>query len=323
MYRTQVPLVHEHIQLWQRGEAFPSPGSHTLTVPFTFRLPVNLPPSFHADGAAKSGNITYYLEVVAFRPGLFHPNRRVRAVIAVLPMGTPQVVQLRSQLTSGWGTDMPWISLPYKEPIRSGVWGDYSQVEVTVRPPCSSTVPISQLGVQLRMPDIPAIPFGAPVPIQLDIVTTTKPLKPSDIPDEGDDKPLFPAPPTDATSIELGLHRKVRVEARSPSTAYDTINDNLGNLGGLGRLDGAAQVRVWQDEPQWTAAPEEEHHSKLHFFKRDKEPEERRVCRRASHFATTVVFTCPPTFDVDIIRTTASRQHSRVRSVVAPAHRMV
>jgi hypothetical protein len=144
----------------------------------------------------------------------------------------------------------------------------------------------------------------------LDITTTTKPLKPSDIPDEADPKPLFPAPPTDATSVELRIDRETLVKAEGLIvTVTNTISDHVGYLGGLGPTNSygpsrrASQARIWQDEPQWTAAPTEHQRS---LFGRNKESEGRRICTRATHFATTIELTCPPSLDVGIIRTAVS-----------------
>ncbi|EIN05809.1 hypothetical protein PUNSTDRAFT_74072 [Punctularia strigosozonata HHB-11173 SS5] len=132
-YRSNVPLIRIDIPLWQRGKAFPPPGTHILTVPFKYRLPADLPPSFHAKSSRKQGVVTYFLEVVATRPGMFQSNRRVRAMIAVVPAGIPEHVTLRNDLAGGWSPHMPWKTYVSDAAIRTGIWADYSHVKVVVR----------------------------------------------------------------------------------------------------------------------------------------------------------------------------------------------
>ncbi|EIN05818.1 hypothetical protein PUNSTDRAFT_115729 [Punctularia strigosozonata HHB-11173 SS5] len=285
VYRSNTSVLNTDIPLWQRGQ----PGSGTITLPFNFQLLPNLPPSYHVMRFDKQGTITYYLEVVGERPGL-HFNRRIRSVIALIPGGWPANVQIRQGLLSGWGPNMPWKAHTHMDSIRQGIWGDHSQVRV-----------------ELRLPDIAAFPYGTPIPVRLDVVTTTKPLKQDDIPDENDDKALFPAPPTAPALITFRVDRHTQLAARHVlGTTRETVSDEFDNLAGFGEDDpSGGSVRCWQDPPIWAAAPKEEHHHRSLFHHRDKEGgDEKRVCTRATHFETVVQFTFPPNFQTEHITTT-------------------
>ncbi|EIN05819.1 hypothetical protein PUNSTDRAFT_54683 [Punctularia strigosozonata HHB-11173 SS5] len=286
-YRANIPLIREDIPLWTRGQAFPAPGSHVLTFPFKFQLPTDLPPSFHAQRVSKRANVTYFIEVVGAREGILHLNRRVRAVIAVIPAGWPMYVQLRQALMDGPpdGSNIGWKTHTLSDSIRTGIWGEYSQVTAN-----------------LRLPDIPAFPFGTPIRVHLDVTTVTKPLKPSDVPDEGDDKPLFPAPPIDPSSVTLRVDMTAKMKSGLSRTITDTIIDHGGPIGGFG-LPGpyGPHVRYWQEKPIWTTTTLEPKRKKL--FGREKEGEERRICTRTTHFETIIDLKCSPSFQTDIITT--------------------
>jgi hypothetical protein len=75
-YRSTIPLVREDITLWNKG-TYPTADSHIMSFPFEFRLPNDIPGSFHASSRNRSATISYGVEVVADRPGLFKFNRRV------------------------------------------------------------------------------------------------------------------------------------------------------------------------------------------------------------------------------------------------------
>jgi hypothetical protein len=114
-------LMREELSLWQRILPPPLPGSHIIEVPSSFQLPESLPPSFCARTSYGSGAVTYFLEVVAYRPGLPQSNRRTRADVTVLPAGIPQHIQTRSQLINGWGASMPWRTFAYEQSIQRGI----------------------------------------------------------------------------------------------------------------------------------------------------------------------------------------------------------
>ena len=125
-------LVHEDTSLWTRGSAYPPPGSDTLRVPFTFRLPDSLPPSFHYGGFGRGqkGNIRYSLTAVGVRKGALTLNKRHRVPLAVLPRDGLGAALKAEHATHGWK------SFTKSDSIRRGLWGDYSKVHVEV-----STVP--------------------------------------------------------------------------------------------------------------------------------------------------------------------------------------
>ncbi|EIN12606.1 hypothetical protein PUNSTDRAFT_49905 [Punctularia strigosozonata HHB-11173 SS5] len=280
-YPTRVELIRADIPLWERDQTSPQTG--TLTFPFDYQLPSRLLPSFHAKGGNGYGNITYFVEVVGSRPGLLHRSRRVRSLFSVLPVGSREHDEVRRSLTRGWGAAMPWKACTRSKSIREGVWGGYSQVDVN-----------------LRVPDVLAFPLGTPIPIKLDIITTTKSYKASEPGDEKDGEPMFPAPPMDPTSLKLRVDRETTVNSKEQwTTVKARITDLVCYAVGFGPEGknnvSCNRLRVWQDAPEWIPAPDQ---SKGQLLGRNKE---RQVCRRASHFETVIELACPPSFKTDTL----------------------
>ena len=120
--------MREDTSLWTPGSAYPPPGSDTLRVPFTFKLPESLPPSFHYGGFTRgqSGNIRYSLTAVGVRKGALNLNKRHRIPLAVLPRDETGAALKAEHATHGWK------SFTKEDSIRRGLWGDYSKVHVEV-----------------------------------------------------------------------------------------------------------------------------------------------------------------------------------------------
>lgn len=135
--RTQrVQLIHDTISLWQQGSTlYPPPDSHILRLPFTFTLPTNLPPSCEYTGYEKSGNIGYFVEVVGKRD-MLHMDKRVLVPFPVVSQSSEGAMLRERFLAGPW--QGPWRNLGGNREIRRGLWGDYSNVKISVRISLSS-----------------------------------------------------------------------------------------------------------------------------------------------------------------------------------------
>ncbi|KAH9926845.1 hypothetical protein B0H21DRAFT_137373 [Amylocystis lapponica] len=201
-------LVRQNCPVWTRGDIYPEPGSHTLQLPFKFRLADDLPPAFVFTGMVNTASINYFLEAVGVRSGVLRMNRRVVQPLAVLP---PDVAgsQLRSQLQAGWTG--PWKTIVRQERVRKGIWGDYANVKM-----------------EFSYPAIEQFPLFTRIPFTLKIRTVSKPMKPEDT---SDNKPIFPAPPAQPREVQFNLERRTHMQAREWSY---TSGDSLPSIGGMG-----------------------------------------------------------------------------------------
>ncbi|KAJ6622100.1 hypothetical protein B0H10DRAFT_1762576, partial [Mycena sp. CBHHK59/15] len=124
-------LVHSNQSLWKQGTTFPEVGSHVLMCPFQFQLPENLPPSFHCSAHLRAGAISYSLEVVGDRPGLFRLNCCIRRLISVVPAASQNQLLAKDSLRHGWTG--PWKDITQDKKLRTGIWGDYSHAHATMK----------------------------------------------------------------------------------------------------------------------------------------------------------------------------------------------
>ena len=83
VYETR-PLVNEEQSLWTKGSAYPPAESDVLRIPFQFRLPENLPPSFHYDGIGKRASVLYSVKATGARPGLLKFDKQIAKPIAIV-----------------------------------------------------------------------------------------------------------------------------------------------------------------------------------------------------------------------------------------------
>ncbi|KAJ6590001.1 hypothetical protein DFH09DRAFT_1074485 [Mycena vulgaris] len=264
-----VPLLHSTLSLWTQGASFPEPGSHVLACPFRFQLPGNLPPSFHCSANSRSGTVSYSLEVVGDRPGLFRANRRIRRLISVVPAASQPQLLAKESLTQGWMGQ--WKDIKHAEKIRTGIWGDYSHVHAT-----------------LSLPDLPSFPIATPIPFSFHIVTETKAVRRSERPEEKPGKPLFPAPPTrsDEVSQELRRETEIRVRGRTRHVEDTFSLQGIRSLRDIERVTQARAVEAVVDEPEWIPRDEEK---------------DRGVWKRTVHFNSTLTFPFAPTFSTETL----------------------
>ncbi|CCM05839.1 uncharacterized protein FIBRA_08075 [Fibroporia radiculosa] len=167
--RQFVELARENTSVWTRGSIYPSPGQHALVVPFQFRLPADLPPSFSCSTIGAWAVVRYYVEAVGVRPGMLRLNKRASQPLAVVPHDSIGQ-RIKTQVLAGWRGPM---GDGYAEKrIRKGLWGDYATVEM-----------------KYMCPMISVFPLFTKVPFVLTIVTKSKEM------DRDSEKKLWPVPP--------------------------------------------------------------------------------------------------------------------------------
>ncbi|KAJ7104575.1 hypothetical protein C8R43DRAFT_1047283 [Mycena crocata] len=267
-HRQTVPIVYAAETLWKQGEAFPEAGSHILSCPFQFQLPENVPPSFHCSANSRSGAISYSLEIIGDRPGLFRMNRRIRRLISVVPAALQQQLVVKESLRQGW--EGPWRDIVRDEKLRQGLWGDYSTAHAT-----------------LSIPDLPSFPIAIPIPFSFHVTTETKPLERSDGPEDKKGKPLFPAPPTVSADVTQVLRREAIVRVRGRTRQVDDTYDLQGirSLGDAKRVQQARALQAIVDEPEWIPKDDKNHG----------------VWRRTVHFNSTLSFPFAPTYSTETL----------------------
>ncbi|KAJ7185448.1 hypothetical protein C8R46DRAFT_379581 [Mycena filopes] len=264
-HRQTVPLIYTNTSLWTQGTAFPEAGSHVLSFPFQFQLPENLPPSFHCDASSRGGAITYSLEVVGDRPGIFRMNTRIRRVFSVVTGASQNQLMAKESLRQGW--DGAWRDIAREDKIRQGLWGDYSRVSAS-----------------LTLPDLSSFPIATPIPYSFHITTETKTVDRSDRPEDKHAKPLFPAPPLHSTKLKQTLtrHTEIRVRGRVRDQG-DTFD--LQGIRPMSSTSSARPVEAIVDEPEWVP----------------KDDKGRGFWRRTVHFSSTLAFPFAPTFRTETL----------------------
>ncbi|KAJ7935255.1 hypothetical protein B0H13DRAFT_2649970 [Mycena leptocephala] len=168
-YKTQtVQLLRVDQQIWDH---FNSPqGPETLVCPFQIQLPQVLPPSFHYSHHAHTVAISYSIEVVGSRHGLFHSDRRVRKIFSIVPAASQGELQTNVALRQGWNGQ--WKRVSNNRELRHGLFGDHSEAMV-----------------ELVVPDLPSYPMFTGIPFSFHV-----------------GEKLFPAPPDSPADIEFMLH---------------------------------------------------------------------------------------------------------------------
>ncbi|KAF7360512.1 Arrestin-N domain-containing protein [Mycena venus] len=266
MHKQKVPLFSPLCQsLWTSSESVQA-TSDVLSYPFRFTLPENLPPSFCYGIPSKS----LQTDLVSFI---------ATAVFAefslVMPAAPESQLVAKESLRQG------------RKKMRQGIWGDYSHVYAT-----------------LSLPDLPSFPIATPIPYDLSIVTETKTLDRSDHPEDKHGKPLFPAPPTQASELSQVLRRKIEYTVRQrilhEEKRKDTFDlqqsQNLANNtessvvrrtqpADTQPIEPTGQVHVVVDEPEWVP----------------KDKKDRGIWRRSVHFTSTIAFPFAPTCSTETL----------------------
>ncbi|KAK7023860.1 arrestin-N domain-containing protein [Favolaschia claudopus] len=251
--RRRTEVLRADASLWTPG------GSQNgqLILPFQFHLPPNLPPSFHCTMTDGKGIISYGIEVVADRPGIFKRNRRIASVFSVVPAANPQDLATQHLLLQGWSGQ--WQSIDYEQRMRRGLWGEYSHVKT-----------------KLVYPGLAAFPMSTPLPFQIHITIDTKPMKRTDSPFE-DGKPLFPVPPSNFSELSLTLIRNVHLHAY---TRRKNKSEMVLYLGGTGEATHSSSHSLDMDPPEWIPVDGDKGKG---------------IWRRTVHMQSTLCLSVPPT----------------------------
>ncbi|KAJ7072712.1 hypothetical protein C8F01DRAFT_258612 [Mycena amicta] len=259
-YQTQtIELVRLDQLLWdQTNSAQGLP--QVIQCPFQLPLPPNLAPSFHYSHNNRAVTISYSIEVVGSRHGLFHANRRIRKIFSVVPAASPWELNATASLRQGW--QGPWKPYTIKKEIRHGLFGDHSEATM-----------------ELVLPDLPSLPMGVNVPFALHIWTKTKPVHQEELEDKHGK--LFPAPPQTAAEVEVELNRQGRMRVHSKS---EPLDEDIQLRGGLGDKNAVGNIRTTFDQPQFTPLPDHKNKG---------------VWARAVHFEGALVIPETPSFTAE------------------------
>jgi hypothetical protein len=131
-YHQRIEFVRIDATLWTIGSAFPEPGSHILCLPFGFQLPEDLPSSFYHSALGRRAQISYSIEVIGHRPGIFTRSRRIGQLFPLVSAAMPNEIIARTNLLNGWDSEVRTLYVGSE--IRQGLWGHYSRIDAEVSP---------------------------------------------------------------------------------------------------------------------------------------------------------------------------------------------
>ncbi|KAJ6590002.1 hypothetical protein DFH09DRAFT_1307458 [Mycena vulgaris] len=257
--RQTVEVLRLNQTIWDQ---FNTPqGAQIIACPFQIQLPPNLPPSFYYSHFNRTVVISYSLEVVGARHGLFHSNRRIRKIFSVVPPATPWELNASAALKQGWGG--PWKPIATNKEIRHHIFGEHAQVKA-----------------ELVLPDLPSFPMVTGIPFSFHVLTKTKKVDRDDLEDKHGK--LFPAPPTSPADVELILHRRGRMRVHHKS---EPMEDKFELTGSLGDKAAVNRVRMTVDQPEWIHTPDQK--------------EDKGSWKRAVHFDGMLSIPFVPTFTTE------------------------
>ncbi|KAH9836123.1 uncharacterized protein C8Q71DRAFT_67156 [Rhodofomes roseus] len=201
-----ISLLQQSILLWKRG--MPSPSSGILTVPFRFKLPDNLPPSFDFSDEGISVRISYSVEAAPDRSGI--RSERVESTVTVV-QNDPESSQISLRLAQGWNE--PWTTKTISKRFRRvhGLVGDAT--------------------LNLTYPSSPALPTNSNIPFKLHVVTV------SSLMSRDDDGRIWPSPPTQPREILAELRQRVYSRIGSESHVFTTPVKSLWGAVEVGPFD--------------------------------------------------------------------------------------
>ncbi|EIN05777.1 hypothetical protein PUNSTDRAFT_127729 [Punctularia strigosozonata HHB-11173 SS5] len=265
-----VSLLRKELVLWRNGISPQSPRSTLTRLPFSFRIPKTLPPSFDTDPDYETmrdtrGAVRYVLEVSGVMPreGWLKCVRRGYANIKLTSLVSPEPLGVTDSIPLAAGAR---VSHRVHECVRPHWWAR----------PCRAEL-------ELALPYRLTYPTGTLVPLQLLVETTTRPMKTSLIP-KAISRLLFPAPPSEAISIDLWIERQSFLNAKNRT---HTVSDRLDPLQlpplgpetplELQRSEKASQLVV--EDPIWTRS------------------KSKWTCECTVRLETSAIFPCVPSFE--------------------------
>ncbi|KAI0725864.1 hypothetical protein C8Q72DRAFT_567853 [Fomitopsis betulina] len=175
-----VHLVQQSISVWRRG--MPSSSSDILNIPFKFRLPADLPPSFDFNDTGDSARITYTIEAVPDHSGI--RTSRVEVPLTVVP-DDPEGGRVRPALDAGW--DGSWTTKVVREQL------------------CRAHGLIGDATMELTYPSMPSLPLSATIPFTLRVITVSPPLS------RDDNSTIWPAPPSHPREVLAEVEQCVSI----------------------------------------------------------------------------------------------------------------
>lgn len=103
-------------------------GTHSLRLPFSLKLPADVPPSCYVSVGGTTVRADYQVQAIGIRNGLPH-NEKVDAILNVVApdvLGAP----IKARLKGGW--QGPWATKTARRRVRKGLWGPYADVQIEV-----------------------------------------------------------------------------------------------------------------------------------------------------------------------------------------------
>ncbi|OSX61251.1 hypothetical protein POSPLADRAFT_1047487 [Postia placenta MAD-698-R-SB12] len=217
--REELDIVRRSRSLWTRGSAYPPAGSHTLTTPFQFELPHDMPPSFSYEHRGVTGSVRYTVSAVGSRAGIFQPNRRSTYELEVVP-ADPNGSMIADALRSGWQGE--WTKRRTVDRIRKGFWGEYANIEM-----------------EFCYPSMTTFPLHTDIPFSVTITTLSKTCTP------GDSK-VWPVPPSSPHQVRFELRNKVDIRAHRLHRSHERSPASLGGMHySRGNVDVETLPREW------------------------------------------------------------------------------
>ncbi|KAJ7287048.1 hypothetical protein C8J57DRAFT_575760 [Mycena rebaudengoi] len=262
-----IELVRSDVTVWDHFSG--AAQGPVMMFPFQFQLPHNLPPSFYASETGRTATISYSIEVVGDRPGLFHLNRRIRKIFSIVPAASPDQVMANEAMKHGWSGQ--WRAVHADEKLRQGIFGHHGRAKV-----------------EIVLPNLSSFPMSTGIPFSLHVETHTKELHYGDL--EEKHGSLFPAPPTSSADIKLELHRRGRVHVHKRS---QPLHDTFKLKGSVGDPESTQAVRVSADQPEWTPGSP--------GSPGGKKEKEKGVWKRTVHFEGRLSIPFVPTFKGDTV----------------------
>ncbi|KAM5542508.1 hypothetical protein V8D89_003967 [Ganoderma adspersum] len=264
------PLIYSNLSVWSHGSEYPAPGSDLLRLPFCFRLPDTLPPSFQYQGFQKSASVLYSVTAVGVRPGTFQMNRRIRNPLVILPMDQLGM-QVRRTMSSA-----SFRMVYAEEKMRRGLWGDYATARV-----------------EFSIPDVRVLPLFCDIPYKIKIVTTTAPLTAAKALAHPAGKPIFPSPPSAHTEINFKVCRRVYIRAKRFTAVGES---DVAFILGEGTNPSKPHPAVVMEEQERVWMP-----LKARNEKEKGGGDERGVWVQKVQFTSKMRITVPPTFATRLI----------------------
>ncbi|KAM5542523.1 hypothetical protein V8D89_003982 [Ganoderma adspersum] len=210
---TEQELVSVKQSLWKRGSAYPPPGSHILRVPFRFHLPSDpkIVPSVFWNEWHHFVSIVYYVEVSALRSKTFFADdKKIRERLVVVSRGDPILcahIRSLNELDGG----PTWKAAHTEQPMRRGLWGEYSTARVEVLVPNAHGI----------------LPHCVDIPVHITIKTTTARISRASADRHLAGKPIFPTIAFDSNTGPISINMRQNFTVRVPGDTSTLANKSV------------------------------------------------------------------------------------------------